>query len=349
MNTFSNILITWYLHNKRDLPWRNTTDPYFIWLSEIILQQTRVSQGLPYYYKFIERFPTVYDLSNADIDEVLKLWQGLGYYSRARNMHFTAQFITNELHGKFPDNYADLIKLKGIGDYTASAIASICFNEATAVVDGNVYRVLARYFGIYTPTNSAKGIKDFKALAQSLIDPDNPATFNQAIMEFGATLCKPAQPLCTVCPLHTSCAASQENSIHLLPVKEIKTKVKRRYFNYLIIQNQEEQLLFQQRTNKDIWQGLYEFPLMETPHHANHSTIIQSTYLKELLGENPIDIELFNNTPIKHQLSHQTIFAKFWIITVNLPLENGIKWKSFYNFPVPILIHNFIEKYKLQA
>ena len=193
---FSNTLIYWYLQTKRDLPWRKTRDPYLVWLSEIILQQTRVSQGMSYYLAFSDVFPTVKDLANAEESKVLKMWQGLGYYSRARNLHFTAKHVSEELNGIFPSTYKDLIKLKGIGDYTASAIASICFNEPTAVVDGNVYRVLARYFQIETPINSTKGIKDFKSLAQSLLDNDQPGVYNQAIMDFGALQCKPQNPDC---------------------------------------------------------------------------------------------------------------------------------------------------------
>ena len=232
---FSNLLIQWYLHNKRDLPWRKTIDPYRIWLSEIILQQTRVDQGMAYYFKFIYNFPSVFDLAKASEEDVLKLWQGLGYYSRARNLHFSAKYIVNELKGTFPANYYNLIKLKGVGDYTASAIASICYNESTAVVDGNVYRVLARYFGINTPINTSKGIKKFKQLAQELIDSKNPGTYNQAAMELGATVCKPQKPLCNECVFNNSCVALSKNLISNLPVKVNKLKIKQRYFNYLVI------------------------------------------------------------------------------------------------------------------
>ena len=222
---FSKNVINWYSDNKRDLPWRHTVNPYFIWLSEIILQQTQVKQGLPYYKSFVKTFPTVYDLAKSDEQTVLKLWQGLGYYSRARNLHFTAKYIVNELGGNFPNSYSEIIKLKGIGDYTASAIASIAFGETTAVVDGNVYRVLSRFFGIETPINSTKGIKEFKALATELIDKREPATFNQAIMEFGAQQCKPKKPYCIICPLQSGCVAFQTNKISELPVKLKKLKV----------------------------------------------------------------------------------------------------------------------------
>ena len=221
-------LIYWYLQNKRELPWRKTKDPYRVWLSEIMLQQTRVAQGLPYFLKFTKAFPTVFDLAKADESEVLKLWQGLGYYSRARNLHFTAKYIAEELNGMFPENYKGLLQLKGVGDYTASAIASICYDEPVAVVDGNVYRVLSRYFGIATPINSTKGIKEFKELAQTLIDASQPGVYNQAIMDFGALHCKPQNPLCNECPVSDSCVALAKNSIKELPVKERKIKIKKR-------------------------------------------------------------------------------------------------------------------------
>lgn len=223
---FSNVLVQWYLQNKRDLPWRETSNPYKIWLSEIILQQTRVDQGLSYYFKFLNHFPTVFDLANASEEQVLKLWQGLGYYSRARNLHASAKYIVTVFQGKFPTTYNELIKLKGVGDYTASAIASICFNGPNAVVDGNVYRVLARYYGINTPINSTTGIKKFKALAQRLLNIENAGTHNQAIMEFGATMCKPQNPNCTTCPLNNSCISLEKDLIKTLPVKEKKEPLK---------------------------------------------------------------------------------------------------------------------------
>ena len=236
---FSNTLIYWYLQNKRALPWRKSKHPYFIWLSEIMLQQTRVVQGLAYYLKFTEEFPTVFDLAKAEESTVLKMWQGLGYYSRARNLHFSAKYIANELNGEFPSTYKEIIKLKGVGDYTASAIASICFNEPTAVVDGNVYRVLSRYFGIATPINSSAGIKEFKALAQSLLNTKQPGTYNQALMDFGAMHCKPQNPLCDTCPFANSCVALEKKLTKELPVKEKKIKITKRYFNFLVIKTDD--------------------------------------------------------------------------------------------------------------
>ncbi|MGY8943774.1 MAG: A/G-specific adenine glycosylase, partial [Flavobacteriales bacterium] len=259
---FSNTLIYWYLQNNRELPWRKSKNPYFIWLSEIMLQQTRVAQGLAYYLKFTTSFPTVFDLAKADESTVLKMWQGLGYYSRARNLHFSAKQISKELNGVFPSTYEEIIKLKGIGDYTASAISSICFNEPTAVVDGNVYRVLSRYFGINTPTNSTLGIKEFKTLAQTLIDTSQPGTYNQALMDFGALHCKPQNPLCETCPFSDSCVAFEKKLTKELPVKEKKIKVRKRYFNFLVIKTDAHKTILTERKGKGIWQGLYQFPLI---------------------------------------------------------------------------------------
>ena len=257
-------LIYWYLQNKRELPWRTTTRPYFIWLSEIILQQTRVNQGIPYYLKFVKSFPTIEILANASEENVLKLWQGLGYYSRARNLHLTARYITNQLNGVFPNNYKELIKLKGVGDYTASAISSICFNEPRAVVDGNVYRVLARVFGIDIPINSSRGINEFKNLAQQLVDTKQPGIYNQAIMEFGARYCVPQNPNCNTCIFNDRCIAFQKQLVSELPVKLPKTSIINFFFNYIVIISEDDKTVLRQRTEKGIWQKLYEFPLIET-------------------------------------------------------------------------------------
>ena len=342
--TFNKIIISWYQKNKRDLPWRKTKNPYHIWLSEIMLQQTRVEQGLPYYQKFVHHFPEVSDLANATEDMVLKLWQGLGYYSRARNLHATAKFITYEKNGQFPEKYSELLKLKGVGDYTASAIASICFGEPTAVVDGNVYRVLARYFGVDTAINSSAGIKYFKELATELIDEHDPATYNQAIMEFGARQCKPQSPNCDVCPLNGSCIALQKKIIDKLPVKIRKGVIKKRFFNYLVISD-ENRMLLEQRTKKGIWQNLYEFPLLETTKEAKEQQITDSDILLELIGNRPYEVSLFNKTMIVHKLSHQHIYTKFWIVDLKQKLNSGIKKTAIKDYPVPVLIANFVEEY----
>lgn len=344
---FYNTLIYWYLQNKRDLPWRKTKNPYFIWLSEIMLQQTRVAQGLDYYLKFTSNFPTVFDLAKADESTVLKMWQGLGYYSRARNLHFSAKQIVSDFNGAFPSTFKDIIKLKGVGDYTASAIASIAFNEPTAVVDGNVYRVLSRYFGIDTPINSSKGIKEFKELAQSLIDKSQPGTFNQAIMDFGAIQCKPKKPLCMFCPFSESCVALQKNLIEVLPVKEKKIKVKKRYFNYLVIKTKANKTILSERKGKGIWQGLYQFPLIESNKILNKEELIALEDFNTLFP-NDVSISLFNKKDIVHKLSHQHLYTQFWVIETDEQKAADISWNEIENFPVPVLIANFLEAYKLK-
>jgi A/G-specific adenine glycosylase len=342
---FSNSLVYWYLRNKRDLPWRNTSNPYYIWLSEIILQQTRVDQGTAYYLKFIAHFPTVHDLALASEEEVLKLWQGLGYYSRARNLHFSAKYIVNELNGDFPTTYNDLLKLKGVGDYTASAVASICFNETAAVVDGNVYRVLARYFGIAIPINISNGIKEFKKLAQELIDTQNPGTHNQAIMEFGARMCKPQNPDCEICPLNSSCVALSLNKVKELPVKENKVKVKKRYFNYLVIQTPLNKTKIVKRT-KGIWMNLYEFPLIETSFEIDEQVLIANSKFEELFKNVSTTVKLFNKDVLVHKLSHQHIYTKFWIINTQDIADFDLNWNEIEAFPVSTLVHNFLVAYK---
>ena len=342
---FSNRLVTWYLQNKRDLPWRKSKNPYNIWLSEIILQQTRVDQGIAYYLKFMEHFPTVFHLANASEETVLKLWQGLGYYSRARNLHYSAKYIVQELNGVFPSTYHDVIKLKGVGDYTASAIASFCFQEPTAVVDGNVYRVLARYFGIYTPINSIKGIKEFKLLAQELLNKQDSGTHNQAIMEFGAILCKPQNPDCNSCPLQDSCVAFHENVIKKLPVKEKKLKVRKRYFNYLVIETADGKTRIEKRT-KGIWINLYQFPLVESTHEINELELVKSDAFQALFSKVSTEISIFNNNMVVHKLSHQHIFTKFWIIKTDASENFRNDWNSINDYPVPVLIDNFLNHYK---
>ena len=342
---FSNTLIYWYIQNNRELPWRKTKNPYFIWLSEIMLQQTRVAQGLSYYLKFTTTFPTVFDLAKADESTVLKMWQGLGYYSRARNLHFSAKQIANELNGEFPSTYNEIIKLKGIGDYTASAIASICFNEPTAVVDGNVYRVLSRYFGISTPINSSAGIKEFKALAQSLIDESKPGTFNQAIMDFGALHCKPQNPLCDTCPFSDSCVALEKKITKELPVKEKKIKVRKRYFNFMVIKTNDNKTILSERKGKGIWQGLYQFPLIESEKIINKEELISSEEFSNLFP-NDTTITLFNEKEIVHKLSHQHLYTQFWIVETASSSEIKINWNEIEKYPVPILIANFLETFQ---
>jgi A/G-specific adenine glycosylase len=340
---FSKLLIKWYLQNKRDLPWRNTTNPYPIWLSEIMLQQTRVAQGMPYFYSFTTAFPTVFDLANANEEQVLKLWQGLGYYSRARNLHKTAQYIATELAGIFPNNYNDLLQLKGIGDYTAAAIASFSYNECVPVVDGNVFRVLSRYFDIETDIAQASAKKEFAALAFDLMPKDNPATFNQAIMEFGALQCVPKNPNCGICVFNESCAALQKKKVDRLPIKTKKLKVRNRFFNYLVVADEKGQTIIQKRIDKGIWHNLYEFPLIETEKEENFesiSTRIQDEFFK---NNKILTIGEYNEKSIIHKLSHQHLHIKFWKVQLSQTIENGIDLDTLKTFPFPIVIHNFIE------
>ncbi|MCK0188765.1 A/G-specific adenine glycosylase [Arenibacter sp. F20364] len=343
---FSRIILEWYELNKRLLPWRNTNEPYLIWLSEIMLQQTRVAQGIPYYLKFVEAFPEVQDLASASEEKVLKLWQGLGYYSRARNLHATAKIITEKYNGKFPNTYKELLELKGIGDYTASAIASICFNRPEAVVDGNVYRVLARYYGIDLPINSSEGILYFKELAKEIMDTGNIRDYNQGIMEFGALQCTPKNPDCSRCPLQPACIAYTHNKIDVLPVKIKKNKVRNRYFNYLVLLDENNKTLLQQRKGNGIWQNLYEFPLLETEQYIDQGEVTAN--LKDLVAlEEPSEIYLYNENKIVHKLSHQHLHTRFWIITFEANLENGIQLAELHKYPVPVLIADFIKTFKI--
>ena len=337
-------LITWYLQNKRALPWRKTQDPYLIWLSEIILQQTRVAQGLPYYEAFKANFPTVYDLAATEEETVLKLWQGLGYYSRARNLHSTAKMIASQYDGRFPNNYEELLTLKGVGDYTASAIASICFNEPAAVVDGNVYRVLSRVFGIGTPINSSAGIKEFKKLAQHLIDETQPGTYNQAIMEFGARYCVPQNPKCDGCIFNQKCEALAANRVNELPVKLKKTKIKKHYFNY-IVPISETHTFLKQRTQKGIWQQLYEFPLVESPSEVDQVQLqLLPAFQLEARRYGIKSLVRYNSEEIVHKLSHKHLYTTFWIAQVDA-IVNGISFNVVHDYPVPILLGNFISEF----
>jgi A/G-specific adenine glycosylase len=341
---FSNLLIQWYLQNKRDLPWRNTTNPYPIWLSEIMLQQTRVAQGMPYFLSFTTAFPTVFDLAKANEEQVLKLWQGLGYYSRARNLHKTAQHIAFDLSGIFPGTYNDLLKLKGVGEYTAAAIASFSYDEAVPVVDGNVFRVLSRYFDIDTDIAQASAKKEFAALAFELMPKHNPATFNQAIMEFGALQCVPKSPNCGICVFNESCAALQKNKVDQLPVKSKKLKVRNRYFNYLVVADEIGNTIIQKRTDKGIWHNLYEFPLMETEKEEDFDCVseaVQGDYFKDNIVLSMLE---YNEKSIIHKLSHQHLHIKFWKVKIEGTIENGIDTETLKTFPFPIVIHNFIEK-----
>jgi len=342
--TFSNSLIQWYLKNKRDLPWRNTQNPYHIWLSEIMLQQTRVAQGLPYFLSFTDSFPTVFDLADADEEQVLKLWQGLGYYSRARNLHGTAKYIASELNGIFPDNYNDLLKLKGVGEYTAAAIASFSYDEAVPVVDGNVFRVLSRYFDVETDISSNGAKKEFTALAKELMPKDNPAIFNQAIMEFGALQCVPKNPDCESCVLNTGCLALKYNKVNKLPVKLKKIKVINRYFNYILLSDENQDLIIRKRIEKGIWHNLYEFPLIETDADSDILSVFELIYEKFGQKNEILSIKPLNESRIIHKLSHQHLHIRFFKVEVKGILDNAISYESMISYPFPIVIYNFIEK-----
>ena len=320
MRDFSSKLIQWYEKNKRDLPWRHTTDPYQIWLSEIILQQTRVDQGLSYFEKFVKNFPTVQHLAKAPEEKVMKLWQGLGYYSRARNLHQTAKIIVKEKKGKFPDTYNDIIQLKGIGSYTAAAIASFSFNEAKAVVDGNVYRVLSRIFGIVTPIDGTQGKKDFLELADSLLNNKKAAQHNQAIMELGAIQCVSRNPNCNVCPFQHQCHAFKNNQQHSFPQKSKTTKVSNRYFEYFIF-TYKNTTYIKQRTANDIWKNLFEFYLVETDKALNEEKVLQNKELKALLKKTNYTIQSISKT-YKHVLSHRHIYARFWELSLTSKLSS---------------------------
>jgi len=341
-------IIRWYEINKRDLPWRSTTDPYLIWLSEVILQQTRVDQGLPYYQRFTKKFPTVYDLAKTPLDEVLKLWEGLGYYSRARNLHAAASYVVEDLKGKFPSDYNTLLKMKGVGPYTAAAIASFSAGEPVAVVDGNVYRLLSRFFGIATPIDSPAGKKEFAELATSLMPTSKPGIYNQAIMEFGALQCRPAAPGCNSCPLSESCMAYNKDLIASLPVKSKKVKVSDRYFNYLIISNKRT-ILLKKRTESDIWRELFELPLIETSSAVNEVKLMQTPEFRELAGAHYLVKQV--SRPITHKLSHQNINARFFTIEIqdekaaknNQPFIR-VPFGKVKDYAVPRLISRYFEE-----
>ena len=339
MKSISAPLLTWYYKNKRDLPWRHTKDPYKIWLCEIIMQQTRVAQGLSYYNRFVKSFPTPRALAAATQDQVLKLWQGLGYYTRARNLHEAAQ----SMHGTFPKTYDGVRALKGVGDYTAAAICSIAYNMPYAVVDGNVYRVLARVFGITTPIDSMGGKKQFTVLAQELLDKKNPGDYNQAIMDFGAMVCTPQAPACLMCPLSKMCEARKNNTQETLPTKAQKTKISTRYFHYIYVE-QGKFTWLHQRGPGDVWQNLYELPLVET---QDGKLDLKSPQFKKWFG--PARVTAVSQTPLKHVLSHRIIYA--YIYKVKIPPAHKVPGefikvsvKDLPKYAVSRLVQKLLEK-----
>jgi A/G-specific adenine glycosylase len=346
-NGISAKLIDWYQQNQRDLPWRNTADPYKIWISEIILQQTRVNQGMDYYYRFVERFPDVASLAKAHEDEVLKYWQGLGYYSRARNLHKAAQQIMEKHRGRFPDNFQDVLALSGIGTYTASAICSFAYHQPYAVVDGNVYRVLARLFNISLPIDSTQGIKQFQILADEVLDRQNPGTHNQAIMEFGALQCVPVNPDCENCTLKFQCLAFATKNVSQLPVKSLKIKTKTLHFNYLNIQYQDY-CFIRQRKEGNIWKNLFEFPLIEDDCLLNQVELINHAHFREIFKD--IDDVYIRSVskPVKHILTHRKIMSQVINIEVKslneaLKSYQMIRRDELDRFAVSRLMEIFIE------
>jgi len=342
-------LLNWYDINKRDLPWRHYTDPYKIWLSEVILQQTRVEQGTPYFLDFVSKYPTVYDLAAAHIDDVLRTWQGLGYYSRARNLHKCANTVVDRYKGKFPSERSELIKLPGIGPYTSAAIASLAFGKKEAVVDGNVIRVLTRLFGIEADVSVHKTLKLVASIADELIPTKNPDLFNQAIMEFGALHCTPNSPQCASCVFLGMCESQKKGNQDKIPYKSRKTKKRVRYFNYLCI-HMRGKYLMRQRAKKDIWNGLFEFLLVETETELGFDQLPLSENLNKVISKGNI---LKESGMYKHLLSHQTIMCKFYEIEMPKNLEfNPMNWNDFQLYsmkeieglPKSILVNRYLEE-----
>lgn len=346
-NFFLKTLLDWNKNdNKRDMPWKGEKDPYKIWISEIILQQTRVQQGLSYYNKFIKTFPNIKSLAKAQEQKVYKLWEGLGYYSRCRNLIASAKFINDNLAGKFPEKFEDILSLKGIGNYSASAIASFAFNQPYAVVDGNVLRVLSRFFGIQTPIDSAEGKSIINNLAQSLIDKINPAKYNQAVMDFGATICKPVQPLCNECPFQLKCIAYKKNIVNILPIKEKKAAKRQRFFNYFIIENKNK-FYVHKRTEKDIWQNLFEFVLIETEKFLSEKDFFSSKEFKFLLPKKNYSV-INVSKKLKQQLTHQTISGRFIHVLLNSKIDSLKKYslvsqKQLDLLPFPKFINSYLQ------
>jgi A/G-specific adenine glycosylase len=342
---FSTSLLFWHrTENSREMPWKGEKDPYRIWVSEIILQQTRVQQGLAYYNRFIHEFPNVKALATASEQKVYKLWEGLGYYSRCKNLIRTGKYIHEELDGHFPEKYEDILALNGIGNYTASAIASFAFNQPYAVLDGNVFRVLSRFFGIEIPVNTSEGKKVYAALAQTLLDKKNPALYNQAIMDFGAVICKPALPECLQCPLQKKCVAFLKNKVSVLPVNNAVNKQKKRFFNYLVVEY-DQTFYINKRIEKDIWQNLYEFILIETNSLLNEKALLNNQQLLSLLKGHDFKVKSFSQKT-SQKLTHQLITAIFISIEIEKPIQAEKYFSANLNelksLPFPKLIASYL-------
>jgi A/G-specific adenine glycosylase len=338
-------IIAWYNINKRDLPWRNTIDPYTIWVSEIIMQQTRINQGLPYYLNFIEKFPTVFDLANAKEEEVLLAWQGLGYYSRARNMLYTAKDISTNYNGIFPTHAHDLKKLKGIGQYTAAAISSICNKEIIPAIDGNVIRVISRLYNIKCPVNTVATQKEIKDLSCEIIKELDAASYNQAMMDLGASICTPKNPKCNECPLQPTCLACKLGTFTTIPLKENKTKVRTRHITFLVFKT-TKQTLIKKRVANDIWKGLYEFPVIESNKETPIEELLKDPLVQMHVDKNDTaEISIVKSSP--HKLSHQTIKGVFLIFKVKkLPKikdTSQIEINTIDRFAFPRLLEKHFE------
>jgi A/G-specific adenine glycosylase len=331
MMTFSTTLLTWYDEHRRSLPWRGVRDAYKVWVSEIILQQTQIERGIIYFHRFLEAFPNVYALASASEDDVLRAWQGLGYYSRARNMHQTARIIVENYGGSFPAESKTLEKLKGIGRYTSAAIASIVFNEKVPAIDGNVYRVLARLFAMPHNIDTASGNKAFLELAAKLMPDKQPGEFNQALMDFGSLVCKPLNPKCNNCVFQVQCLAFQQKAIHNYPVRNIKRKVRKRYFNYFIFditqQNRKPAFFIQKRTGNDIWKNMYELPLFESTSLLAEENVFAHPWWKELFPGDEGVVVMGVHPPQIHQLTHQRIYARLFRVKVSPDHEKRLKTK----------------------
>jgi A/G-specific adenine glycosylase len=341
---FSDVLLNWnYTRNTREMPWKGEKDPYKIWVSEIILQQTRVQQGIAYYQRFINAFPDVKTLATAPEKKVYKLWEGLGYYSRCKNLIASAKFIHENLEDNFPEKYEEILSLNGVGNYTASAIASFAFNQPYAVLDGNVFRVLARFFGIDIPVNTTEGKKVYATVAQSLIDKKNPALYNQAIMDFGAVICKPLLPLCLQCPLQKKCIAFSTNKVSVLPINNTVKRQKQRFFNYLIIEYKQK-IYLNKRIENDIWQNLYEFILIETKSLQNEKEIFQNQEFLVLLDGQNFEVKLISEK-IKQKLTHQLITGRFIHLEIDKPLKGKKYFKADVNQLKTLPFPKFIASY----
>ena len=344
MMEFHNLILQWYDLNKRDLPWRSTKEPYKIWVSEIILQQTRVVNGIIYYHRFIEHFPNLHSLANADENDVLLIWQGLGYYSRARNLHFSAKYIVDKLNSNFPNTFQDIIKLKGIGDYTASAISSICFEEKVPAIDGNIFRILSRLFELKESFYSNKFKTKIKKLALEIMPNNRFGDYNQALMDYGSIICKPKNPLCSECVVSTMCKSFKKNKVHLYPVKKKKNKLKTYYYEYIIVIKENKFLI--KKIDNGIWKNLFQFPVSISKTKQTKNELIK--IFSQEIGNNITKFNLINKSFIEHRLSHLKIKSRFWLVNFENNFLDGIFTNDFNRYPMSKLMYKFINDYEIR-